>query len=419
MSKLISNIKALLIKQVENRSIVYYAGISLLIILLVFWANYFFAKLTYGGEDFLINWQAARSLIRDGTNPYSSKALQQYAREAAENNILPVEKNLRFSNPLFSLIPYIPFSFFSNFVYARAAWLLVQEISAVITGVLIIRIFKWDLSSKQIVVLSSFSLLFFFSMLNLISSTIYLALNLGIITVIYLLIDEKFEIAGILFALLTLQLRVFVFPIIALITYIIKQKAWSFVIWFLITLFLLITISLLWIPDWPLQYIKELLEFSKNANLQLPGDSLSVWLPHINKNIGNLIFLVILFWIITEFFLTKSSIRCLFWTLALTLTLDQVAWFRSDLNGLVILIFPFFFIFHEWYMRDIKIGLPIIISSVVIFSLGILIISFLNGSLSYEGSYPLYIYLIGPLFLVLNLYWMRWWIHKDQILDNR
>lgn len=418
MLRIANNIKAFFLKQVKDKSIIYYVCICLILILLVFWVNYLIAKFTYGGDDFLINWQAARSLIRDGTNPYSSKALQQYAKMANENNILPVERNYRFSNPMFSLLPYMPFSLSSDFTFARAAWLVIQEMSAIITGLLIVKIFKWNLSTKQLIVLCSFSLLFFFSVLNLISSTIYLMFNLILIMVIYLLIAEKHEIAGILFALLTLQLRIFIFPIVALVAYIIKQKAWSFFIWFLITFFLITTISLLWIPDWPLPYIKELLTFPYYANLLPPGDSLSVWLPHVNKNIGNLIFFITLFWIITEFYLTKPSTQSLFWTFALTLTLDQVAWFRNDLNGLVFLIFPFFFIFYQWYKRDIKIGIPLIISSGIFFSVGIFFFSYLNGDMTNIRTYPFFIYLLGPLFLVLNLYWMRWWIYQNQILED-
>ena len=413
----IVKIKTFYRKLIEKKSLFSYAGITLLIIFLLFWVNYYFTQHTYGGEDFLINWQATRSLVFKGINPYSSEALQQYSKTVADNNILPFERKLHFSNPLFSLILYLPFSLFSNYTFARAAWLVYQEISAILTGILIIKIFKWDLPLKQIVVLCSFSLIFFFTILNLVSSTVLITMNLVLIAVIFLLIRERYEIAGILFSILTIQFRVFLFPILALLIYVIWKKAWSFFIWFVISLFFMIAISLLFIPEWPLQFIKELLKYSQYANLQFPGEALRSWLPSINRNIGNLIFMIVLLWTVVEFTLTNSTTANIYWTFSLSLTLNQIAWFRSDLNGLVVLLFPIFFIFHQWYIKDIQIGVSIIISSIIIFSIGILIYSIMSGAITLQEPYPFSIYLICPMFLLLNLYWMRWWIINGQIIE--
>jgi len=404
-------------KEIEKKSIYFYVVIILLIIFLLYQLNYIFAKYTYGGEDFLVNWQAARLLTIKGSNPYSLEAIQQYLKTASDNNILPYEKELHFSDPIFSIIFYLPFSIFSDFTSARAAWLIFQEISAILLGLVIIKLFKWKLYRKHIIVLCCFSLFFFFSLLNLLDSTILIFLNLIMILIIYLLVYERYEIAGLLFSLLIIQYRVFLFPILATAIFIARKKAWSFLIWFIISFLFMIIVSLFFIPGWPLQYIKELFDFPRLANLQLPGVALREWLPDLNPTIGNLMFLLTLTWVIVEVTLTKPTINSLYWSFAFSLTLSQVAWIRNDLNGFVVLLFPFFFIFHQWYLRNKKIGIPIIFLSINVFTVGLYFISNIKDVITLQEPAPFYMNLIGPIFLLLNLYWMRWWIFKNQIIE--
>jgi len=412
-----TKIKTIIKKEIENKSIYFYIGIILISIFPLYQLNYFFVEHTYGGEDFLVNWQAARSLTIKGSNPYSLEAIQQYSKTASDNNILPYEKELHFSDPIFSILFYLPFSIFSNFTSARAAWLIFQEISAILAGLMTLKLFKWELHRKHIIVLCCFSLFFFFTLINFLDSTILIFLNLIMILIIYLLINERYEIAGLLFSLLIIQYRVFLFPVLATMIFIARKKAWSFLIWFIISFLFMIIVSLFFIPGWPLHFIKELLDFPQLANLQLPGVALREWLPNLNPNIGNLVFLLTLTWVIVEATLTKLTISSLYWSFALSFTLSQVAWIRNDLNGFVILLFPFFFIFHQWYLRNRKIGISIILLSIIVFTIGLLLISNIRGVITLQETHPFYLNLIGPIFLLLNLYWMRWWIYKNQIIE--
>jgi len=404
-----------LISKKQNKKAI---GFLLLATIVLISINYYFCINTYGGEHFFVNWQATRLILEKGINPYSSEALNVYSKIASEKDLFPYSIDFYFNSPLFSIILYLPFSFIKNFTLARTAWLIFQEISIFLTGYSIVRILKWDLNIKQIVGLCSIFLFFFFTIINLVSSTSILALNLFLIIIFNLITKERYEIAGLLTPLLFIQINIFLFPTIYLFLYLIKKKAWSFFIWSVISLIFLVTVGMFFIQDWPLSFLRLFIQKPQLFDFQSPGVILRYWVPSASFEIGNIIFLILLSWLIIELLISNFSSPYLFWTFSLTITMSQVIWLRKDLTGLVLLIFPFLYIFYQWTRRDVKIGIPIILVSIVFFSIGLFIISDINTIIQKNEMFNFFIYIVGPIFLLMNLYWMRWWIIKGMMIDG-
>ena len=84
---------------------------------LLLYANYAFVQQNPGGNDFLVHWVGARALLVDGISPYSDEVAERIQTLAYGRPAQPGEHELRVAYPLYSVLVFLPFAFFSDYFH--------------------------------------------------------------------------------------------------------------------------------------------------------------------------------------------------------------------------------------------------------------------------------------------------------------
>jgi hypothetical protein len=380
--------------------------------------NYLYSKSNYGGQEFYVNWVSVRLLFIQRIDPYSQEAIKYLADLAKELMILPSGASFQFTAPLYSLFIYLPFSLINNFDLSRAIWMMAMELIAFASGYFILKIFNWHPGKLITKVFFAFSLLFFYVITCLLNGSNLILLNLIFILGLKWILDDKYLIAAIMFALLTINIQTFIIPIIAILFYSFQKKAWNFSVWFFTSIILLgLTASLL-ITNWPLGFIREILHNPVNANFGLPGDIIAQWLKFPTPQIWNYVALILLLLLFYELLIHDNEKNSFMWKISLAIVLNPLIWIQTDLNNLVTFLFPIGLIYFQWINRDKHIGSILIVLFSTTFSVGLFCIGLLTKSISFLKPYPFILYIFPIFILLINLYWIRWWMVRNNPNNN-
>ena len=375
--------------------------------------NYFISIRIYGGQEFFVNWASARLLFIQGINPYSQEAIKLLSDLAKELFILPSGGNFQFLSPLYSLFIYLPFGLIQNFNLSRAIWMTIMELVALLSCFLIINIFKWNPEKTIKFIFYIFSLLFFYAILNLINGSNLILFNFLFILGLKWNLDGRYVRAGIVLALLTINIQTFIIPLIAVFIYTISKKAWNVPLWFFITVFLLGLMASLLLPDWPVLLLREILRNPLLANIGLPGVIVNQWLRETHPWIWNGLALMMLGLLFYELLFINNKEYSFLWKISLAVVLNPLIWMRTDLNSLVTLLLPFGLIYSQWINRNKKVGSIFIVVFSTVFSFGLLCVGLLTQTILFIKPYPFFLYLFPIIILLINLYWIRWWMVRN------
>jgi hypothetical protein len=384
----------------------------------IIFINYLYSKGNYGGQDFYVNWASVRLLFFQRIDPYSQEAIKYLADLAKELMILQSGANFQFTAPLYSLFIYLPFSLIKNFDLSRAIWMTAMELIAFASGYFILNIFNWHPEKLITKVFFAFSLLFFYVITSLLSGSNLILLNLIFILGLKYILDDKYLIAAIMFALLTINIQTFIIPIIAVLFYSFQKKAWIFPVWFFTSIILLGLTASLFITDWPLGFLREILHNPVIANFGLPGDIINQWLKFPLPWIWNYVALILLVLLFYELLIQVNEKNSFIWKISLAIVLNPLIWIQTDLNILVTFLFPIGLIYFQWTKRDKHIGSILIVLLSIAFSLGLFSVGLFTKSISFIKPYPFFLYIIPILILLINLYWIRWWMVRNNPTNN-
>jgi len=224
---------------------------------------------------------------------------------------------------------------------------------------------------------------------------------------------EKPEFAGMILALTSINWPLLWIVWIFIFITMIRRKAWTFFIWFMITLVLLLIGSLLILPEWPLQYFKAILGNPELISLQIPGEVFGQWLTSINQWIGNLIALICIAWLILQWSVVSKNSEQFYWKLSFTLAIMPMVWMRNDLNQMPFLLFGYLYVLSNWFKRSPNLGKNIVIIFFSIFSFILPILSIRSGALLFENPFTIFFYICSIIVLLVNLYWIKGWIFNE------
>lgn len=387
----------------------------------LFWLNFRYLMRIPSRDNFLVYWISTRALLVDGKNPYSQEVAVQIQQESSTGNQGELVPELKVTYPLYGSLIFLPFALINDYVLARALWCTLLEIAVVVSTLMSIKCIQWRTSI--IVVLTSvlFFLGWYYSVIPIITGNNVVLITLFLILSITAVRSGLDEIAGILFAFVTTLPQPFILIVTFIILWSISYRRWRILIWMFGSLIILITGASLIIPDWILQYVRLLLHGGSYSVVQSPGDIFRMNWPGLGIPMSwawSIFFaLIILFeWVIS----LKKEIRGFLWTTALTLVVSQWIGIPTSPDNFIILLFPIVLILakiEEHWGKKVRWFLITLL--VLVFTLNWLpiwskITQVLSGYSNNFLFFPL------PLFLLLGLYWVRWWAiqPKPKLLAN-
>jgi len=384
------------------------------------WANYAFSAQNPGGNDFLVYYTGTRAVLYEGVSPYSERVAARiqervYGQPAGED-----EHQLRFVYPLYSLLFFAPFAVISDFAAARAAWMTVLQASIFLTAMLNLRVMRWKPDFWLKVGYFLFAMTWYHAVRGVINGNAVVMICLLITWYILAVKSQKFVLAGVLLALATIKPHLMILPVVYSAVWAVSRREWALIGSFLLTMLILVGGSLLVVPNWIIQNLWEVIRFPGYNPVLTLGQLLGEWLPGIRLQIRwvptvSLGFVLLLEWWASR----KGTFNRFFWTFGLTLAVSQWIGIPTD-PGNFILLFPVLgIILAVWDKRWKKAGGQAAAAALGILWIGLWWLFLKTVEMSYQPVQAPVMFLPLPAFLLLGLYWVKWWFATpiQQILE--
>jgi hypothetical protein len=387
------------------------------VLVLVTWANYDFAQQNTGGNDFLVHWVGTRALFVDGLSPYSDAVAERIQTLAYGRPALPGEHELRVAYPMYSALVFLPFALISDYELARALWMTTLEAALIGLAFLSLKLTRWKMSIWLLPFFLIFSIFWYHSMRPLINGNAVILVALALVAAFAALKTGKDELAGVLLAFSTIKPHLVILPIIFFLIWTISFGRWRTLGWMLISLVLLSISAALFVPDWPLQNLREILAYSSYNPPGTPGAAFETWLPAAGRRLGWALSALMGLILVTEWvFVRRRELRWFLWTGCLTLVISQWIGIQTDPGNFILLFFPLVLVISMWVERWGRAGS--VLTAITLFLLFIVPWVIFLQTVTY-GNQPLQhpiMFFPLPLFLLITLYWVRWWAIKPRRL---
>ena len=373
------------------------------------WVNYQFSVQNPGGNDFLVRWMGARKWLIEGINPYDNQvslASQEliYGRPADPSE---GEDVAHFVYPLHSMVFFAPFGLF-DYTLARALWMTVLEISLIILVFVSLGVTKWRVSSLMVAVLVLFSLIWYHGSRTIIIGQ-FAGINALLIALALLLIQQKQDVAaGILLALSTSkpQMSFLLVPFVLLWALSVGRSRLVFGI--LGGFIGLIAISLVLIPDWPIQMLGQVLEYlTYTARIDSVVSIIANTAPGFTSLLNAVLNVAFGLYLLIEWGRAWGKDENWFlWTVMMTVVVTNIVAIRTATTNYVMLLPVLFLVFRVWEQRWGLVGKVGIWLTLLVFLVGLWFLFFKTVVGNEEHAF---MYIPLPFYCLFGLWWVRWW----------
>jgi len=373
------------------------------------WASYRFSLQNPGGNDFLARWMGARYWVVQGISPYDeqvSLATQNmiYGHPA---NVAQGEDKNHFVYPLYSMLFFAPFGPL-EYPVARALWMSLTVVCLFLLAITSIRLADWQVSPLKLVILIIFSIFWYHSVRTVIIGQ-FAGINALLVTLALLLVMRKQDFAaGLLLALSTSkpQMVFLILPFVFL--WALSMRRRDIIGGMLIGLAMLIVGSIVLLPDWPLQWLRQLFDYpSYTSRIGSPLSVIADYTPGIGRQVSTFLHIITLGYLVIEWVLAlRKDARWFRWTALLTIVITNLVAYRTATTNFMMMLPVLFLVFSLWEARWRIGGRIAVWTSLIILGVGswALFLSTVQGN-----EEQAVMYLPFPLFCLVGLWWVRWW----------
>lgn len=399
---------------------------GLILLAVLTWANYRYVSENPGGNDFLVHWVGTRGLLEDGISPYSEETAIRIQTLAYGRPALPGEHELRVAYPLYSILVFFPFALFKNFLLARALWMTMLEIALVLLSVVSMRLADWKPRLLNLAFFLIFTVFWYHALRPLINGNAVILVALMVAGALLAIRSGGDELAGVLLAFSTIKPQVVVVVVLFFLYWGFKQRRWRFVGWFFGTLALLSASAALLVPDWIWQNFIEVVRYPGYNPPGTPGAALNTWLPGIGQRVGWTITGITVLLLLIEWYLgtRRFEYRHILWAMCMTLAASQWVGIQTDPGNYIVTMPALVLIFAVIEERWKSSGQWVVLGIMIFLFVGLWVLFLQTVSFGDQPvQSPVMIFPL-PAFLLLFLYWGRWWaIHPpstwfDTMLSN-
>lgn len=391
--------------------------LMVLIILLVIvvlvgitWTNYSFSSQNPGGNDFLARWNGARFWIMEGVNPYDSSVSEaaqrliygRLARSEAREDVA------HFIYPLTSMVFFAPFGLM-EYQLARALWMTLLEVSLILMAVVSIRMVGFKVNPIMMAVIAFFSVGWYHGLRTVIVGQ-FAGLNAFLISAaIYFIVKKNPNDtwAGALLALTTSKPQMVFILIPFILLWALSVRRYNIIRGFVFMLAGLLIVSLIFIPDWPMQMIRQMIEYPDYSPIGSPITIIADVFPGIKDQVSIVLHAILTLYLFVEWLLAwRKDERWFLWTVMLTIVITNLVAFRTATTNFVMMFPALMYIFKVWVQRWGKTGRTMAWIAGLALFIGLWILFLNTIEINIESKS---MYLPLPLFTLFGLWWIRWW----------
>jgi hypothetical protein len=378
------------------------------------WGNYRFAEKAISGEGFQIQWIGIRAIVSEGQSPYSESVSSRIQEKIQTYQGFLQQDNPSYTSPFYSALIVLPFAFFENNTLAHALWSTAQLVAFFAIIMIGLKITSWKPPSVVFFVITIFTLFSYHVVIPWLDGSLAIWASLFIVLSLLAIRNNWNEAAGILLALSTIQPLLTILIVVFILIWAASMRKRSLFVWFFMTLFILSIIGLFLVPDWIMQYLRVIYNFSSNFSAGSPAILFQKLWPGLGKQLGwfftglSAIFLLIEWWMAR-----RKEYRWFLWTACLTIVLSVWIGIPTDPGNYILLLVPLILVLAMLAERWPHGGqwAAVLIVLVLFIWEWALYYRVLTSSTPTEQVnllVPL------PLILFIGLYWVRWWAIKPK-----
>lgn len=372
--------------------------------------NIEYARQNPGGNDFLPRWLGTRLYIMEGQSPYSETTTQAIQEQIYDRPARSGEDRSLFAYPFYSFVVFLPFAIFEEFAVARGVLMAFMEVALLVIAGLGINLARWKVSPWLLALVMLFAVLWYHSVRPVINSNASILVALFITLALWAIREEHDVLAGFLLVLATIKPPMVVLLIPFILIWAFTRQRTMIITSFLGILALVIVASLLLLPGWPLDFLRQLVAFPDYAAPGTPGAIFRAWLPGIGRQMGWVLSGVIAALLVLEWGQAfNKDFRWFYWTACLTLTITNLVGVQTITENYVALLPAVLLVFAIWVERWRWLGRFLTLLSLIGLSFGLwwLFLSTLE-----TGAQPVQnpvMFFPLPFFLLIGLFWVRHW----------
>ncbi len=382
--------------------------VVLLGLVAVLWSvNRAFVEAVPARNDFAARWEGGRAWVSERISPYdpavSLNAQERvYGRPANEKR---GEDPEHFLYPFPSLIVFAPLGLL-ELEPAYALWMSVLEICLFGSTWLWCRTLHQKGSSWTTIAILAFSVLWFPAFATLILGQVVALEAFLLAAAVAAVLARRESLAGMLLATCLIKPQLGVGLVLLVTLWAAFSGRRELLGWLATGVALMIGASLLLQPDWPMQMVRQILNYGSLPVILSPVArlSLSLGFGQVGALVLDGLLLAYLFWEWKE--TVRAEEHRFLWTAALTQAVVLLIMPFGIAANLVLLVFPIVLILQAWYGRQGK-----VVDAPAALLLGLLTAaSWLLSLASLEQGEPSLWLLVGfPLLTIGGLFWVRWW----------
>jgi hypothetical protein len=308
-----------------------------------------------GGNDFFVRWLGGREYLLHGTNPFDRSIAEQAQTAMFGRLATPQDKDQAyFAYPLYTLYFFWPLSLV-RYAWAQAIWMTLLQFMLIGATILAIRLVDWQ-PPTWLVWFTVFWGIFFYNgaraiLLGQFAILVGLALFLALLAV-----GHKRDVwAGVLLSVTTIKPQMVFLVVAFLLIWALFRRRWRLIGSFVASLLVLTLSSMLLVPTWPLDFVRNAIAYTDYVAFGTPLENLLHYFfpAHIaaalTVGLSILFFLLLLpgWWLAL-----RDRPGAYTWAIMSTIIVGSLITFRSATANQMILYLPLFFFFKRLFLPN-------------------------------------------------------------------
>ena len=375
-------------------------------------ANYRFALQAPGGNDFLPRWVGAHLWLTEGVNPYDSR-VSLAAQEMIYGRRLDRSVGEDFLYPLPAMLFFAPFGLLP-YPLARALWMTLLEITLPVLALIGVRLTRWKPSPALLAALLLFSVLWYHGLRSVVVGQFAVVEALLMAAALLAIQRREDFLAGILLALSVAKPQMAFLLIPFVVVWAGGSRRWVLIASAIVSFAVLIGVSLLLVPAWPLLWLRQVADYPAYTDLGSPVSILAGIIPSASQWItivltGLLVLYVLWEWAVA----TPNDDRKFQWAAQLTIVITNLVAFRTATTNYVVLLPALCLIFAIPSERIGKRSALGVVVALLLLGVGLwgLFLATVEGNAESAAMY-----LPVPILMLVGLWWIRWWARRESRL---
>ena len=363
------------------------------------------------GDDFSVAWTASDLWLHQRISPYDERVIQAaqllvFGRISASDVI---HRPILFLMPMPAMLFYAPFGSLT-FQLARTVWMTLSEVGLLALCALSLQLARWKGPPWLTGLLLLFAVLWYHSAAAVLAGQFAVIEGL-LLTGSLLALRRKLDsVAGLLLGLSSVMPQISFLFIAFVLVWAARARRWSLVLWTCGSAAAIFALSLALLPDWPLQWIAQILRLYRTADARPILVAASSFLPGASSWLSAGLVLLSVIYLGWEWLaVLNQQDRWLQWTSALTLLFTVLLTYRTTTGVFVVLIPGLILAMAVWIDRWGSRAAGWVVLHLLALGGGLWWLSFRTSAGDQES---LVMFLPAPFLILIELWWVRWWASR-------